>query len=222
MNYTLKLSTLSDTIIGSAQSFGTIIDSDIVFDDRGLPYIPAKRIKGLFRNAAEDLMQAEGFKEILNLNERVVLDTYGRIGSNDPEPPIIFENLVLPEIDEVTAWLDYLADKYNYGINQASTVDVFTDLRSHTAIDPKTKTAKQHSLCSSRILRKGFSFEGTIALQDDTEEAGDFLAAICLFVDRIGSKRNRGFGKIKLELFDNEGLSLTLALAGKLEEKCKH
>ncbi|MCB5261415.1 MAG: RAMP superfamily CRISPR-associated protein [Candidatus Cloacimonetes bacterium] len=222
MNYTLKLSTLSDAIIGSAQSFGTIIDSDIVFDDRGLPYIPAKRIKGLFRNAAEDLVQAEGFREILNLDIENVFDTYGRMGNNDPQPPIIFGNLVLPEIDEVTAWLDYLSDKYDYGINQASIVDVFTDLRSQTAIDPETKTAKQHSLRSSRILRKGFSFEGTIALQADTEEARDFLAAICLFVDRIGSKRNRGFGKIKLELLDDKGLSLTSALAGKLEEKCKH
>lgn len=49
MKYQIKLTTLSDTIIGSAEAYGPIIDNDIVFDENGFPY-SAKRIKGLFRN----------------------------------------------------------------------------------------------------------------------------------------------------------------------------
>jgi CRISPR/Cas system CMR subunit Cmr6 (Cas7 group RAMP superfamily) len=45
MIYKIILKTLSDTLIGSGKSSGTIIDSDIVFDSHCLPYIPAKRIK---------------------------------------------------------------------------------------------------------------------------------------------------------------------------------
>ena len=45
MKITIKL--LSDALINSGEGFGAIIDSDVVFDDIGLPYIPAKRIKGL-------------------------------------------------------------------------------------------------------------------------------------------------------------------------------
>ena len=42
MIYKIILKTLSDTLIGSGKSSGTIIDSDIVFDSHCLPYIPAK------------------------------------------------------------------------------------------------------------------------------------------------------------------------------------
>ena len=90
MKYQIKLTTLSDTIIGSAEAYGPIIDNDIVFDENGFPFIPAKRIKGLFRNAAEDLFKIEGFKELLSIDDSNIINKlFGDGGKTDSFPSII-------------------------------------------------------------------------------------------------------------------------------------
>lgn len=222
MKYTLKLCTLSDTLIGSALSYGTIIDNDIVFDAKGLPYIPAKRVKGLLRNAASDLLLTDGYKTLFPMDETIVETFYGKIGSNDPTPSMIFQNLRLEQYQGIDLWMDYLGDKYAYEINNPLVRQFFTEIRTQTAIDPQTQTAKEHSLRSSRVLKKGFEFSGEIFVCDDNEDIRDLLGISCLLVDRIGSKRNRGFGKVKLDLLDESGSSVCSALERKLEESCTH
>lgn len=218
MRYKLRLETLSDTIVGSAQAYGTIIDNDIVYDSMGLPYIPAKRIKGIFRNAAEELLAAEGGAKLigkdLDLNK-----VFGVMGSNAPEPKIVFTNLQLEDIEDIHHWLKYLQETYPYAINSALVSDHFTDVRAQTAIDPLTGTAKEHSLRSGRVLLRGFCFEGEIELSEASEELKRLFAVLSLYIERMGSKRNRGFGKIRLELMDSQGKSLSAELRQELEEK---
>ena len=48
----LKIELLSDTCIGNGNGMGSLIDNDIVHDRYGLPYIPARRLKGLLKSAA--------------------------------------------------------------------------------------------------------------------------------------------------------------------------
>ena len=55
--FKLNLKLLSDTLIGSGEGWGAIIDNDIVFDDFGLPYIPARRVKGCLRESALEVME---------------------------------------------------------------------------------------------------------------------------------------------------------------------
>ena len=55
LNYQIKIILKSDTLIGSGEGFGSIIDTDVVFDDLGIPYIPAKRVKGIMLESAEEL-----------------------------------------------------------------------------------------------------------------------------------------------------------------------
>ena len=49
----LEITLKSDLCVGSGYSYAGIIDSDVCYDDCGLPYIPAKRLKGCMREAAE-------------------------------------------------------------------------------------------------------------------------------------------------------------------------
>ena len=51
-SYTIEIQLISDAIIGSGEGFGSLIDTDIVFDGLGVPFIPARRIKGCLRDAA--------------------------------------------------------------------------------------------------------------------------------------------------------------------------
>jgi CRISPR/Cas system CSM-associated protein Csm3 (group 7 of RAMP superfamily) len=52
----LEITLDSDALVGSGESYGSIIDGDVVFELNGLPYIPAKRIKGCLRDAAEEIL----------------------------------------------------------------------------------------------------------------------------------------------------------------------
>ena len=44
MKITIKL--LSDLCTASGETHNSMVDTDIVYDEYGIPYIPAKRIKG--------------------------------------------------------------------------------------------------------------------------------------------------------------------------------
>ena len=50
MKLTIKL--LSDSCTCSGETYNSMVDMDVVYDENGLPYIPAKRIKGCIREAA--------------------------------------------------------------------------------------------------------------------------------------------------------------------------
>mgnify|MGYP000559533320 CR=1 FL=1 len=47
MKITIKL--LSDLCTASGETHNSMVDTDIVYDEYGIPYIPAKRIKGCIR-----------------------------------------------------------------------------------------------------------------------------------------------------------------------------
>lgn len=217
--YTLKLKTLSDAAIGSAQSFGPIIDSDIVFDDHGLPYIPAKRIKGLFLNAAEDLLKSEAFKELSEISEDEVHTLFGREGQIKAQPQIIFENLHLKDYAEISPWLSYLKETYSYTISKQLIMEYFASTRTQTAIDPKTKTAKDGSLRSFRVLHRGHCFEGKLIVSTEDPKAELLLILASMYIKRIGSKRNRGFGKIAFKLYKDDS-DLNQNWINKMEGTC--
>ncbi|HRQ98558.1 MAG TPA: RAMP superfamily CRISPR-associated protein [Candidatus Syntrophosphaera sp.] len=221
MKYQVKIKTLSDCIIGSPEAFGPLIDNDIVFDDNGFPYIPAKRIKGLFRNAAEDLWNIEGFKELVSLpeEENIIENLFGTMGSTESAPNIIFDNLYILNSEDLNQWCNYLKDKYPTFFNYHSVLEYFTSVRHQTAIDPETRIAKEHSLRTIRVLSGQNEFSGHITVNYKNENTEKLLSFISLYLDRMGSKRNRGFGKIEVEIFDEKGNSLTKELREKLEKE---
>ena len=53
-NITINL--LSDLAVGAGESYQSGVDQDIVYDDFGFPYIPAKRLKGCIRESALELV----------------------------------------------------------------------------------------------------------------------------------------------------------------------
>ncbi len=236
MELILKITTLSDTQIGSGRSFGATIDSDIEFDQYGLPYIPAKRIKGLFRNAVEDLSELDTIKDLRKFDGNHIKKLFGkRVDDKDTETPtsfdnltgapISFDNLMIEEHENIHPWLNYLFDSFGNAFNPHIIQEHFTTLRSQTAIDKETKTAQDHSLRTIRVLNKKLTFCGKIHLRIDKEDKDKdaFLNALSmatLLLRRIGSQRNRGFGKVKVELFKGDE-SLTDKLKEELKEAKK-
>ncbi len=182
----IKMILLSDAIPGSGNSIAGVIDREISYDTYGFPYIPARRIKGILRESAENLrMPNERIKEI-----------FGSRGS-DKSCPLILDNGRLPNIDELHSnYNNFNRKNSNYKLNINDVLNYFTYTRSQTTIDCYG-IAKDKSLRISRVLKKGLFFDFHLELPE--EYVQDF-EKICLVTRSFGSSRNRGFGEIKLEL----------------------
>lgn len=211
--FKLKISLLSSCIIGSGEGFGALIDSDIVFDSYGIPYIPSKRIKGCLRDSATEVCEILSLSgiEIFDLSKennsfRIVNSLFGKPGQTNPSP-LRISNLYITEYDNLTQWLGYLFDKYNKFFYTEAVRNYFTKIKHQTAID-ENGLAKEGSLRTIRVAVKGLEFIGDIELLNEDQDFIKLLFFASKNLRRFGTKRTRGFGEIECHLFeDNKELS---------------
>lgn len=188
-HYQMKITLLSDTLIGNAEGFGAIIDKDSVFDEAGLPFIPGKRIKGILRE------QAELYEKFGPNKSFQTVQLFGKSGMTDKEQDYLtVPTFFLPEYQKNRKSLLELINKEK--ITRSEVMEHFSALRMMTRID-QDGIAADTSLRTYRILKKGISFSGVITL-DSTWEYD--IQQIVAMTRRIGSSRNRGMGHIQCEL----------------------
>jgi len=218
-NLKLKIELLSPALIGAAEGFGAVIDSDIVFDEYGIPYIPSKRIKGCLRDSATEV--CEIFRQsginIFDLSMdndsfRIVNSLFGKPGDETPCPIRIY-SLFLSEHENLVNWIDYMAKQAPQYFNPEVVRNYFTEIRQHTSIE-KDGVAKKGSLRSVRVAEKGLIFEGEIELIDEREDFLMLLYFATINLCRFGTKRTRGFGKIRCRILEGKK---ELNFLGKLE-----
>lgn len=211
--YTLEIELLSDAIPGSGEGFGAVIDADVVFNDVGIPFIPAKRIKGCLRESANDVCAMLEASEITTLaidfekekeEEEYVFvnEIFGRQGQ-EKSADIYFSNFAIPGYEENVDALTYFQKEYPSIVSSEIVVQYFTYPRQSTAID-ETGTADDHSLRTFRVLKKGITFAGTIRFHPGNSRVEEFLGLACLNLRRIGTRRKRGFGDVRCKLFDDK------------------
>ena len=82
---TLTITLKSDLCVGSGYSYAGLIDSDICFDKYGIPYIPARRLKGCLRQSAEDYLLGT------IVNEADINDIFG-VSGDYATKGVCFEN----------------------------------------------------------------------------------------------------------------------------------
>ncbi len=187
--YTMQIILLSDTLIGSAEGYGAIIDKDSVFDEVGLPIIPGKRIKGILREQAE-LFQLFG-------NTLMDVDIlFGKTGlTNKNTEYLSVSNFVLPDYEANRTYLKYLIQEKM--ISRSEVMEYFTSLRMMTSIDDDG-IAADTSLRTFRVLNKGLEFKGELHFDPAQENIFENIVSL---TRRIGSMRNRGLGHIQCKLF---------------------
>lgn len=220
--YNMEIRILSDTLIGSGEGFGAIIDTDIIFDNVGIPFISAKRVKGLLRDSARKIneMFNQAIPEYVlpNFNE-----LFGDKGK-DYSCPINVSDFYIQEYDKNYKWLEHYLNQKDYKnfISKDLVIDYFTSIRKSTTVDEEG-VAKKHSLRSYRVLSSGPVFTGKINIdlnKDDANKFGKLLALACQNLKSMGTKRNRGLGEIECKLFENNK-NLNETFLKELEEICK-
>jgi CRISPR-associated protein Csx10 len=208
--YKIKIKLLSDAVPGSGEGYGAVIDSDIVFDELGIPFIPTKRIKGCLRESIHDVcvMLSESHMDNISIDLtrgsegefKIVEEIFGRQG-RDTSSPIYFSNFTIPHYEDNFNAFSYFKDKFPAVVSTESVVQTFTYIRQQTAIDEESGTADDHSLRSIRVLKKRIEFEGIVRLEREEPGFEHLLGLACLNLRRFGTKRTRGFGEIECRLF---------------------
>lgn len=178
----------SDLVPGSGQSWANLIDSDIVYDQYGFPYIPAKRIKGLLKESALEL---EEFG-ILEKNTSHLI-----FGNNEIKGHhFVLYNALLDHITELQNEYRTLDNQYLKYLNKYIVLDYYTNIRYQTAID-EYGIAQKNTLRSVRAIDKGNTFYSIVEYEEDDE---DILEKCLKNVKHMGLMRTRGFGEVELSL----------------------
>lgn len=217
----MTIELLSDTLPGSGKGFGAVIDSDVQYDECGIPYFPSKRVKGSLRNSLNDLLEMPAVWNALNIKdkenkERILDSVFGKRGEVQPS---IFEisDFQIKDYGSVKSWFNYLKYQYPDILSNEKILSTLTNIRRQTSI--KDGVAIEHSLRSSRVVNKGLIFEAYIDFDNDNKDNEQLLALACANLRRIGLKRNRGLGSIKCELEKDLTKTAISNLKKELEEK---
>lgn len=212
--YKIQVETLSDALIHSGEGFGATIDADIVFDDLGIPYIPARRVKGCLRDAAHEvctMLQDAGIQGLLDVTSKnengvqkftLVEMLFGMPGQKEP-CPLFFSNLTIDDYEKNREWMRYFFTEYPNILTREGVIDTFTAIRQQTRINDQG-IAEDNSLRTLRVLKKGKIFKGEITPTKENDDMGKLLALACLHFRHMGTRRNRGFGEISCTLCEDE------------------
>ncbi len=188
----IKIELLSDLCTTSGDTHNSMVDSDVTYDSYGLPYIPAKRLKGCIREAALEMADM-GF-----ITQKQYQRLFGAQGNASAGFSV--SNALICDYDKVVEDLRML-QVYEMASPQ-NVLDQYTYTRTQTAVDLETGVAQTNSLRTIRVVRRGLRLEA--ACDVNCEEDKEVLKKAVSLVKHIGVARTRGLGLVNMELSDEK------------------
>lgn len=178
---------LSDAIFGNGMSMPGGEDICILTDEHGFPYMKGSTLKGIFREELINYLSWGGAGEADTA--RTVKRLMGESGEDriDEEGKVVFSDVTLHG-DVIRAVLSEHPSKQEV-------LDMFSYLREFTEL--KDGLAKDGSLRSARCIQKGLHFYTVCSCSKEDEE---LVKSVIVLVKWIGTMRNRGFGKVSVEV----------------------
>lgn len=178
------------------------VDSSVIHDEFGVPYFPAKRLRGLlYESAVEVVEMAERCGKPF-LTKCIVDELFHHV--EDTPVRLIIQNFYLQGYETMRADWKYIQQAYKKYIRPEQVLEAYTSLRYQTEIDAQTGVAKDHSLRNIRVVNAPLAFSGSIEVQSGTNDHVEALALALQNLRGAGQKRNRGFGKISCRMADQD------------------
>lgn len=190
MQMMLKIELLSDFCPASGNGYAGSIDTDINYDQKtGLPYLPAKRIKGCLREAALDVLSFFHSKPDEYKEYAALVDTlFGKSGQSIGGSLKISDGQLSHSVCNV---------------NRFDVLDALTSLRYSTQMENSSeiiKKAKEKTFRTVRVINKGAAFFCNVKILAETEENAlkirTFLILCCGMLKNMGLNRTRGWGEV--------------------------
>lgn len=175
--YTIKyeIEFFSNWHCGSGLAAGADVDALVIKDSQGLPYVPGRTLKGLLREAAS----------VLSEDQEIVDKTFGVSGDKEGHitGAAFFGNATLPFAER------------QYILEQGLASHLYQTFAS-TRID-------ENGIAKDNTLRKietviPCKLEGEILNVPDGAE--NMLEDAMHYIKRMGTGRNRGYGRCKISI----------------------
>ena len=169
--------------------YNSLLDTDVCYDTSGIPYIPAKRIRGCLRECALELVDWGADINVSAL--------FGEKGHAESAALVRIGNAYLYGYEELrNLVVEY---KNNVVMHPQNVLSSFTYTRTQTSIDRETGVSKDNSLRTMRVIDKGLRFVADVEVDEDQYSN---LAECCIALRHMGIARTRGFGEVKVRLTD--------------------
>ncbi|QLE40844.1 hypothetical protein FD723_10475 [Nostoc sp. C052] len=198
----LTVKMLSDWHIGSGTGVPGSIDRTVRRDSQEFPFIPAKTLTGIWRDACE--------RVVLGLDEgngdgywhRWVDYLFG------DQPALTKAREIPPQQAALSVRPAHLSDTLRTALqNKPKLKQALTFIKPGISIDPQSGCAKPEYLRFEELVRVGTILEAEYSLppdlkidSDEYKTAQALLAAGAAMVERLGAKRRRGFGRCQMSL----------------------
>lgn len=189
MNYEIKL--LSDWHVGSGLTAGAESDAEVLKDAKGLPYIPGKTIKGLLKDALNEMPDKQANREII---KKLFGWEIEEASSERHNGQLYFSNATLPreEHGEISKQLAEF---------------LYRNITSTTIDDKgvaKPKTLRTMEMCMPVTLQGEIKcFENGQARIELTQEEKALIEKALKWTRRLGVNRNRGLGRCQFVITKN-------------------
>jgi CRISPR-associated protein Csx10 len=197
----LKILLREPLCVGAGVGKASLVDRDVVLNAvTGLPYIPARRIKGVLRDEYQQIHDAGALRGLPPAHE-----LFGSVGAEE-SGPVRIGNARWFDTDGPDAGFrmdEWLRHAVTHGLKAEEITRHFTEIRRQTSIDRATGSARRDTLRFTRVLREGLIFAADIRLSDPALVPAFAIAAAAVHV--MGSGRSRGVGKVECWLEDDNG-----------------
>lgn len=171
---------------GSGLSAGADVDALVIKDKDSLPYVPGKTIKGLIREAVEDLLFFTGSPD-----DKLVRKVFGHISAENEKEiskgEAFFTNAELNH-DEKTYILCNNLVKFLYLTKAATEIN-------------NKGVAEDHSLRRIETTVPCTLYGKILNVDDDMTSLMTKAAGL---IKRIGVNRNRGLGRCTFKIWEDE------------------
>jgi len=172
--------------IGSGVSGGAKFDSSVLKGEDGVPYIPGRTLKGLFREIAEEIKSTLEEKEQEKYQKRIIDTYFGAFEKERGEGweggKAYFSDAVVEEREKIGNYREHLYD-YIAGTQLENGIAVDHSLREVEVVVPLTLIGEVRGI-----------------EKQDKEE----IERILIGLTRLGLKRHRGFGRCRIEIVPEE------------------
>ena len=182
---------LSDLCTGSAETYNSIVDTDITYDENGIPYIAAKRMKGCIREAALEMMGME------LISQQEYEEIFGKAG--DRNSAFSLSNAYIADYEHVQEALQ--RTPFTALKSPQNVLEHYTDTRTQTSVDLRTGVAQENSLRTIRVIYRGLKFEAECSWSRKVS-GPEILGDAVSLVKHMGMNRTRGLGLVRMKLYD--------------------
>lgn len=205
--YTLHLTLLRDTTFGRGDGVAGLLDTEVDYDEYGLPFLRGRALKGMLVYECADILFAlQQAKKEIESWQQAARFLFGEPGSQlDGKAQLHLGNARLPDELQQAIRYQMRLDPTKRGQLQTDVLNALTTIRRQTAVEVDG-VAKDQSLRAVRLICRQTQFEAPLSFATAIEidpKAKGLLAACVKAFRRAGTSRNRGPGLLQATLCED-------------------